>query len=132
MPSQKNSIWKNLAARHALFLTSVDFFFPKKTPFVSSKHTTENCNFSPEVFLIKNTFEKYTLLRALVCTRVHAGHPSNVPVGFPDNVLLFFEGTVQNFTETNYLQERGLICWCSSSHKDIRLSQLFSPVVSGC
>lgn len=60
------------------------------------------------------------------------GHPSSGPVAFPNNTLLVFEGTVGNFTEMDYLQERGLVCWCSSSHKDIHLSQLFCPVVSGC
>lgn len=117
-------------------LNSCPFSFPK-SPFVSSKHTTENCYFFPRGFPNWKYVWEMHLTRSIWSAPVYMhypfpGHPSNVPVGFPNNTLLLFEGTVQNFTETDYLQERGLICWCSSSHKDIRLSQLSSPVVSGC
>lgn len=135
MTSQKNSIRKNLAARRALFLTPVHFPSPN-LPLHHLNIPLKTAGFFPEVFLIKNTFEKCTSLGAFglhLCTYTSLSLGISVTsLSVPNNTLLFFEGTVQNFTETDYLQERGLISWCGSSHKDIRLSQLFSPVVSGC
>lgn len=70
MTSQKNSIWKNLAARRALFLTPVHFLSPN-LPLHHLNIPLKTAVFFPEVFLIKNTFEKCTSLGAFglhLCT----------------------------------------------------------------
>lgn len=97
-------------------LNSCPFAFPE-LPFASPKRTTEICKFFPKVLLIT----------APPCRAQSApkyGHYLGIPAPHSLVFLItcshFFEGTVKNFTEMAYLQERGLICCCSSSRKDIR------------
>lgn len=84
MPPQKNPIQENPAARHTWFLTSAPFL-AQILPLHHLKHITENWRFfSPEVFLIKNAFEKCPLLRAFglqLCTR------TTLALGIPATVL---------------------------------------------
>lgn len=97
-------------------LNSCPSAFPD-LPFASPKHITETSKFFPTVLL---STDPPCRAQSAPTYGHYLGIPAPRSLVFLITCSRFFEGTVQNFTEMGYLQERGLIWCCSSSHKDIR------------